>query len=98
MGSGGEAGHADIPDDLSLFNVVTTAGSTRISGQVGVHSAVIATVLDDYAFSITTVGASEGDLAVTRGFDRGARRGRIINTLMGADAIQDRVFPPQAET
>ena len=67
------------------------------AGQVRVQRAVLAAVLHDDDIAVAALDAAEGDAAVAGDLDGRALRGRVIDALVGADAVQHRVLALQIE-
>ncbi|MOA19849.1 hypothetical protein D3C78_1402560 [compost metagenome] len=95
--AGGEAGHADVADDLPLLDAGAGADALGEAAQVAVDGAVALAMLDDHGVAIATLAACLDDPAITGGLDRRAGRRGVIDALVCTDFVQDRVETPHGE-
>lgn len=70
--SGGQAGGADIADDLALLDRAAGLDALGKALHVAVQRLVAVAVLDDHGIAVTTAAPGQFDAAVTGCLDRGA--------------------------
>jgi len=91
MGAGRKTGGADVSDDLLLVNGLPLSDSGSKPAEVPVHRLVSFGMLEDDLVSISSVLAAEDDRSIRDCPNRAPRGGRIIDSIMGTIASQDRV-------
>ncbi|MNE59044.1 hypothetical protein D3C80_1541150 [compost metagenome] len=88
---GRQASSADVADDLALLDVAAGADAFGEALHVGIEGAVAGAVLDDDGVAVAPFAPGKGNLAIASGFDRGAAGCGVVDALVRADFVQDRV-------
>src|SRR5688572_29560540 len=88
---GGEARLADVADDLILHHAAADADAAAVHREMAVERAVGSAVLDHDGVAVATALAAEHNLAVAGGPDRRSGRCGVVDALMGAHAVEDRM-------
>ena len=86
--AGGAAGAADVADDVASFHA---AADRRVSAHVAVQGFHAVGVLQHHGVAVAAFPATEGDVAVGRGANRGAFRRGIVDTGVHSDRAEHRM-------
>src|SRR5690606_42096338 len=70
MRAGGEAGRADVADDLSLLDLGATPDALGKALHMGVQGAIAVPVLDDYRVAVIALESCQNHPAVIVALDR----------------------------
>ena len=97
MRAGGQAGHADIADDLALGYVAASANAIGKAAHVAIQGLVLATVLNDHGIAVSTLAASGDDAAVTGCLDRRAGSRCVVDTFVRANTVEYRMQAARVE-
>src|SRR5690606_11297 len=95
---GGQASSADVADDLALFDTHAGANALGEAVHVCVQGAIAVAVLDDHGVAVTAFATSFKHAAITGGLDRRTARRGIVDALVCADLVQNRVSAPQGKS
>src|SRR5690606_15177080 len=97
MGPGGEAGHPDVADHVTLLDPHAAMDAAREGAQVAVAGgvAVLVAQLDQVPVAVRL--SRRGDDRVADGVDGGARRRRVIDPVVGAVDAEERVMAAAGE-
>ncbi|MNS65552.1 hypothetical protein D3C72_987220 [compost metagenome] len=87
--AGGPAGRADGADGLALAHAL--AGLHVDAAQVGVGRLLVVAVVDDDDVAVAALRAGEIDRAITDRAHRGARGRRVVDAVVLAPAVQNRM-------
>ena len=94
---GGEAGAADVSDDLALFDTFPRPDPFREPREVGIQCGVGRSVLQDDGPSISPLTSGEDDPPIAGGFHGGTPRSRVIDPTVRPYLVEKRMASAEAE-
>ena len=98
MRPGGDAGGADVADDVALDNPGTLANACGKARQVAIDRLVAALMPQDDHVAIAALATGKLDHGIAGGLDPGSGRRAIVDALVGADFLEHGVEARGAET
>ncbi len=95
--SGGQATHAHPGNGLALAHALAHADAALEAVQVRIEGGELLAVADNHHVAVATLAPGEDYLAVAGGINRRAGGCGIVDALVGAHRVEDRVLAAQAE-
>lgn len=89
MWAGRQAGSTDIADDLPLLDRAAGLDAFGEALHVAVEGLVTVAVGNDHSVAVTTTTACQFDTTIACSLDRRTARGRVVDTLVCANLVQD---------